>query len=319
MTDLSAFVSDIANASTTNVVCQVSVPGFAQALPVMILDRHLRGSRRSPLVVCFHGAIDQTKRRVPAFEGRFLLMNGLRGEATIVSIADPSLGLHRELKAAWYAGNEGTDTPAAITALVAELVRVLEPDRLVFVGGSTGAHAALVQSFRVPSSVAVVENPILHISGYNPRHIAEYRKFCWPRLARTASLPASVNDNVATLYARGHDNTVVLLNNTRDPHFWVQSGEFLNAIRRGQGRNRCLLYSDFFAEYPGHSYPAAVWARWVRAACGAPGTSVADIGQYHSENLPAPDRERTPAKPAASDIETAQRIYRELMAGGQAV
>lgn len=318
MTHLNAFVFDIANASTINVICQVSVPGFTQPLPVMILERHRSGPRQTPLVVCFHGAIDQAKRRVPAFEGRFLLMHGLRGEANVVSIADPSLGLHRDLKAAWYAGNEVTDTPGAIAALVAELVLKLEPNRLVFVGGSTGAHAALMQSYRVPGSVAVVENPILHISGYNPRHISEYRKYCWSRLARAAALPASVNDNVATLYARGHGNTVLLLNNTRDPHFWIQTLEFLNAIRRGDDRNRCLLYSDYFTEYPGHSFPAAVWSRWVRAACSAPGTTVAEIGKYHSENAPAPEREPTPAKLVASDIETAQRIYLELTAGGQA-
>lgn len=301
--------------STTNVVRQVHVPGFTQPLPVMVLEHHSRGPRGTPLVVCFHGAIDQTKRRVPAFEGRFLLLNGLRGEANIVSIADPSLALHRELKAAWFAGNGVADTPAAIAALVAELVRGLEPGRLVFVGGSTGAHAALVQSFRVPGSVAVVENPILHISGYNPRHIAEYRRFCWPKLARTAPLPVSVNDNVANLYARGHSNTVILLNNTRDPHFWIQAGELLNAIRRGNGRNRCLLYSDYFADYPGHSFPAAVWSRWVKAACDAPSTSVADIGQRHAETSQASDQQRVDAKPAATDIAIAQRIYREMIEG----
>lgn len=286
----------------------------------MLLERHSRGARRAPLVICFHGAIDQSKRRIPAFEGRFLLLHGLRGIANILSIADPSLGLNRELRAAWFAGNEITDTPAAIAAFVAQLVQDLEPERLVFVGGSTGAHAALVQSLRVPGSVAVVENPITHISSFNARHIAEYRKFCWPKLSRSAPLPISVNDNVANLYAKGSENTVVLLNNARDPHFWAQGSEFLNKVRRGSSGSRCLLYSDFFEAYPGHSFPPVVWARWVRAACSAQSTSTTDIGTCHSEGSPATTSnhvlEVAPRAPSGTDTNVARRIHRELMARG---
>jgi hypothetical protein len=223
------------------------------------------------------------------------------------------------LRAAWFAGDAVTDTPNAIAALVVELVSRLLPDRVVFVGGSTGAHAALVQSIRVPGSVAVIENPILHISRYSPRHIAEYRQFCWPQLPRTAALPASVNDNAAGLYANGFANTVVLLNNTRDSHFWSQASGLLNAIGSGDGRDRCLLYSDFFADHPGHSFPPAVWARWVLAACGAPSPSIADIGQHYAASLTATDRKGTAATATAADMDLTQRIYQALTAGGQAV
>jgi hypothetical protein len=313
--NLRSFVSDVVSSTTTHEVCQVRIPDFAQPLHVMILGRHSSGAKGTPLVVCFHGALDQAKRKVPAFEGRFLLMNGVAGEATIISIADPSMMRQRELRASWFAGDEETDTPAAIGALVSELVRSLEPVRLVFVGGSTGAHPALVQSFKVPGSVAVVENPILHISRYHARHVSKYRQVCWPRLAEKADLPASTYDNVADLYRKGHENAVVLLSNARDPHFWLQGAQLLNAIARSENRDRCLLYSDVFADYPGHSFPQSLWARWVKAACGAESASVADIGNRYAVTLPAPSRERRPAEPSVSDIETSRRIYHELMTG----
>lgn len=320
MPELSDLLSDIADPSSEHVVHQVQVPGFAQPLPVMVLGRHPAGPQGKPIVVCFHGAVDRARRRVPAFEGRFLLTHGLQGEATVLSLADPSLSMHRDLKAAWFAGNQVCDTPSAIAALVKELVGRLKPSRVVFVGGSTGAHAALVQSFHQPGSVVVVENPILHISGYNPRHVAEYRQFCWPRLAATSPLPASVNDNVADLYAKGNANVVVLLSNARDPHFWTQAVDLLNALRRAGGPERCLLQSDFYADFPGHSFPVPTWASWVRAACAASGATVADIGACHeASHLRPSGPTRASAPPAASDIEIAQRLYVELIERGQVV
>jgi hypothetical protein len=316
--DVDTFTDAVFDGTVTKLVNQVQVPGFAQPLPTLVLQRGRAGTEGCPLVICFHGAIDQSKRRTPAFDGRFLLLNGLSSDTTVVSIADPSLTLHRELKAAWYAGNEVADTPQAVRGLVGQMAQKLRSSRIVFVGGSTGAHAALVQSFHCPNSIVVVENPILHISNYNPRHIAEYRKFCWPKLARTAPFPAAVNDNVAKLYAHGSENTVVLLNNSRDPHLWLHTAEFLHTIRGCSTRSRLLLYSDFFPEFPGHSFPAAVWARWARAACEAVGLSVNDIGarMYELLQLTAPNSPRDSTEFSRSDLEIAQRIYRETAEAG---
>jgi hypothetical protein len=316
--DIDIFCGAVLDGTVTKLVNQVQVPGFAQPLPTLVLQRGHTGTEGCPLVICFHGAIDQSKRRTPAFDGRFLLLNGLSGNTTVISIADPSLALHRELKAAWYAGNEVSDTPRSVRGLVEQMAQKLNPSRLVFVGGSTGAHAALVQSFYAPNSIVVVENPILHISNYNPRHIAEYRKFCWSKLARVAPFPAATNDNVAKLYAGGSENTVVLLNNSRDPHFWLHTAEFLHAIRSCSTRSRLLLYSDFFPEFPGHSFPAVVWTRWVQAACEAVSSSVNDIGarMYELIQQVTLNRPRDGAEFSRSDLEIAQRIFRETVGAG---
>lgn len=314
MLELSEFAAAAVATRNPNEVLQVQVPGFRRLLPVAFLQRHRDGLRKTPLVICFHGAIDRTKRRIPAFEGRFLLMNGMAGDATVLSIADPSLAGNPELRATWYAGEETHDTPAQITAFLARVLQDFEPSRVVFVGGSTGAHPALFHSWHVAGSVVVIENPILHISSYFHSHITQYRRHCWPRLARAAPFPQSVNDNMASLYTHGGANTVVLLNNARDAHFWVQGYLLLQAMRRGEGRGRCLLYSDFFADYPGHSFPADVWTRWVIAACRAPSTSVADIGaSLPAPRQPAPVAKASPASDAAADFATARKVYDALM------
>ena len=137
----------------------IEAAGGGLPLPAQILDVPPGGAAGAPVVFVFHGALDQSRRRIPAFAGRFLTRKAGRF-ATVIGLADPALGIDPALKLAWFAACEGGDTPAAIDALAAGVAARLRPGRVVFTGGSAGAHAALRHA-RGPwsASAAKVDGP----------------------------------------------------------------------------------------------------------------------------------------------------------------
>lgn len=157
-----------------------------EPLPPMVLGQPRNGSPGLPLIFFFHGAVNREVRSVPVFEGRFL-----RGavDGTIISLADPSLTCNDGLRACWYQGSESRNVSEDVALFIASCISELEPSRVVFAGGSIGGHPAMYHSYRVPGSVFVTQNPILAISRYNPRFVAEYRAACWPNLAADSALP----------------------------------------------------------------------------------------------------------------------------------
>lgn len=239
-----------------------------QALHLYSWSRPAATPEGVPLVVAFHGAIDHTKREVPAFEGG-PLRAALAGRAILVGIADPSLRRDPALRIAWYAGHDGFDVPAQIAAVVQRLCAAWGVPRVVFAGGSTGGHPALLQSARLPGSIAVVQNPITRINGYYRGTVEQYRAACWPSLPLPAPLSDVTVDDVGTLYGEELGNAVILLQNARDHHLFGQSAPFLQAVRGKRNRAALLYLSGYYADHDGHSYPASVWSRWVRAAVEA--------------------------------------------------
>jgi len=256
------------------------------SVPVKILHRPQDPLQPLPLVICFHGSVNREKMAIPVFEGRFLL-GRLAGLANVVSISDPSLARADDLRACWYAGDESHDVPKSIRKAVSGLIDGLNPKRVIFVGGSTGGHAALLQSLYVPGSIAIVENPILLISKYHPKTVADYRSLCWPKLAENDALPSRCNENLAEAYADAicADNLVVYLQNSRDHHLFPQTIAFLHAIGSSQFNKRLMLIAEFFKDYPGHSYPAKTWASWVWAACKSNVCSLAAIAELVVEEF----------------------------------
>lgn len=254
----------------------VEVPGTGARIPVAVAARPLRLKGGEKLAVVFHGAVTRKSRRVPAFPGKKLVRVLPRGYI-VLSVSDPTLLLSPAISAGWYAGSQGCDVPQALRAMFAALVEGLQLSRVVFVGGSAGGHPALVQSSFMAGSVAVVENPILHISAYVRHHVQRYREVAWPGLPADAPLPECVNDAVSSLYAQPGANTVIYLQNARDGHFWKQTRHFLARVHSERKRS-VLFLSQFIEEMPGHSFPRDIWYRWARAALEAPTTSITDIG-----------------------------------------
>ncbi len=170
----------------------------------------------APVVFAFHGALDQSRRTIPAFAGRFLTRKSSRF-GTVISVADPALGIDPALKLTWFAATEGSDTPAGIAALIAGISARLNPSRVIFTGGSAGAHAALRHARDLPGSVAVVVNPRMRIRP--SRYWKDYARLCWPAGTRSpAELRAAVPD-IADLAAEpGEGGTIVYLLNALDEH-----------------------------------------------------------------------------------------------------
>jgi poly(3-hydroxybutyrate) depolymerase len=286
-TDLAGFVRDMVtgaaqSGSQYNLDLAVQGVGADLCLPLRILSCPASLGQTATLVVTFHGAVDQARRGFPVFEGDFII-NAIDQTATMVlALADPSLWLSKSLLAAWYQPNEHLDVPSAIATVVAGIYEALAPARLVFVGGSTGGHAALVQSARFEGSVCVAINPITRISAYNPAHIASYLDVCWPGRSSLSDLPSTVVDDCADVYAEGHDNSVIVLQNATDLHVCRQAAPFAARIRTVR---QFLFISEFFPTSTGHVYPAQLRAQWVAAAALAPTIACQDIARTRSDTF----------------------------------
>lgn len=266
-----------------------------------------------PLVIAFHGAIDRAKRTVPPFEGR-PLRAALAGRAHLVGVSDPALLVSQTLRVGWYAGSEDHPVPDQLTRVIEALARALGSTRVVLAGGSTGGHPAMVQSSRLPGSVAVVQNPILRISAYYRRTVAEYRATCWPHLDAAQPLAAATIDDVATCYAEDRQNAVVLLQNALDHHLFPQSIAFLAKLKNDRNRKALLYLSEVFEEYRGHSFPKAEWARWVRAAVEAPTIDVEDIAAAARRLQPAREKPGQPTDEVEDrDLRIADALYRAAL------
>jgi hypothetical protein len=255
-------------------------------LPVKLLRRPGGSLRERPLLVVFHGAVDQEKRGFPYHEGGYALEALAGTDAIVLSVSDPSLWLSTELRAAWYSANRYGDMPQAIHEFILAVSEILEPRRLIFAGSSTGAHAALIQSARFEGCVCVVCNPIARISGYYARAVERYLAICWgpeaavrPRGGEYA-LPAGVLDDCGTIYGEGHGHSLIVVQNATDPHLLRQAVPFIARIRNPE---RLLFLSAFFPGSIGHVVPRVAMASWLRAATRARTTDCLDIAGAHGE------------------------------------
>lgn len=271
----------------------IEAAGGGLPLPAQILDVPPGGAAGAPVVFVFHGALDQSRRRIPAFAGRFLTRKAGRF-ATVIGLADPALGIDPALKLAWFAACEGGDTPAAIDALAAGVAARLRPGRVVFTGGSAGAHAALRHARALPGSVAVLVNPRMRIRP--SRYWQDYLRLCWPGTGRKpADLRALVPDIAELAAQKAGDGTLVYLLNALDTISLRLATEFL-APR--ETLDDVLLQVEHWPGFEGHSYPQPAWADWVRAAAEAPGVSVAEIAAQKAGAAPRP-QSRPAVRPAA--------------------
>ena len=216
-------------------------------LPVKLLRRPDGPLIGRPLIVVFHGAINQKKTPFPQFIGSYALKHLADTDAIMLAVSDPSLWLSQDLRTAWYSANRYVDTPQAIHGFLYDVCDILSPARLILTGNSTGAHAALVHSARFPDSICIVSSPITRISGYYAQTVARYLAVCWGRDERAAPiLPDGVLDDCGTLYRNGHAHSVIVLQNATDPHLPRQALPFAAQIRN---HDRFLLLSTFYPDF----------------------------------------------------------------------
>jgi pimeloyl-ACP methyl ester carboxylesterase len=227
-----------------------------------------RERRAAAMLVNFHGAVDRKTRTLPVFIN---FLPGLAGLAHQVSIADPSVLDDGATNIAWYAGDAGFDAQAVLPAMFASLADELGADRTLYFGTSGGGFAALYYAHQHPNSFAVAGNPQVAIERYHLGHaIRRYREQYWPDLGQDAPLTDVTCADLAPLYAKGFDNTVIYVQSIGDRmHFENQMMHFVAGLAQAGMRDRFLLHSDFWGKM-GHIPAPRDYLRWIQAVCTSP-------------------------------------------------
>lgn len=196
------------------------------------------------------------------------------GAMTLISIADPGLRLSQDTLYTWYAGDEACATQAAIHQLCAGISEQLRPRKTVFIGGSSGAHPALLHSHAVPGSICLSVNPLASISAY-PTNLQRYAALCWPGRP-VEDIGKLIADDVFGRYAAGYDNKVIVLQNCMDPHLKTQILPLAASLAR---QPDAIFLSEFFKDYLGHSYPPGPLNAWLAAVIGVEGGALPEIAE----------------------------------------
>lgn len=240
------------------------------AMPLAIKGQASPGAKS--LVVQFHGAIDRTKRKTPAFLD---MRPGLGRHAHQISIADPSLELSPDLTNAWFAGSRQMPLQKLLPKLIQSLVTELDIERVIFFGSSGGGFAALFYSWHFPGSIAVVSAPQTNIRAYYPGRRKGYFETCWGKDS------ADIRDfcfDLRELYREKVPNTVVYLQSQLDTHHYAKHLMPLIASLPSDGYERFVTKTSYWGRR-NHSgaVPAGEFNLWVKAAVASDETDVQSI------------------------------------------
>lgn len=229
-----------------------------------------------PLVVMFHGAVDQKFRTPPVFVG---FIPSLFGKAHQIAIADPSIRAGSPVRLAWYAGEDGFPSQDIVADLISGVAAALGASRRVYFGTSGGGFAALYFSHRDAGSFVIAGNPQVKIENYTSSSvITRYRLSCWPKLAKNDGINQVTCADLTALYGQGYANTVIYVQTSGDrPHVENHMLPFLAAINGApEGKSRLLLHSDFWGSL-GHVTAPKEYVSWIHAVCDSNDSSVSDI------------------------------------------
>lgn len=194
------------------------------------LDLYIRkhdGARTA--IVMFHGAVGRTRTTTPVFTG----LGVTRGlPAHVVLVSDPSLEYAHDLRLAWYAGNHLQPLQQDLPIVLSHTARNLRAKNMIFHGSSGGGFAALYYSHKFPGSLALACNPQTRILDYVPAFVSEYAKVAWLAGNEPAAniLPARIDEDLRSLYAKPQQNTVAYMQNLPDSHTAEHLRPFLKCL-----------------------------------------------------------------------------------------
>lgn len=254
-------------------ISSISKPSIVDYEGVDIPIYYKRGSNQK-LIVIFHGAVDQTARKMPFFQSH---LEGLQG-AHQISIADPTLAKNVKLKTSWYLGADDIPLQKILPQFFQDLCQHLKVKRTIYFGASSGGHAALHYSHRHPGSLAVAANPQTTLTDFLESAVGNYRAHCWPELKQNSELTSVVAVDLGELYAASVPNFICIINSCGDRyHLFKQTMSLMSKIQM-QGRNRFVLHCDFYGVL-GHSgaIPYKSCTTWIDAATQAP--------DFHPDNI----------------------------------
>lgn len=248
--------------------------------------KYLKGSTNT-IVFLFHGATDQSKRPYPLTTGFFPTIPGLHQ----VSISDAAMAASINLASTWYIGAENIDTQDILHHLMMDISRRVGATRRIYLGGSAGGFAALYYSWRDKGSLAIVGNPQTNLNSYalgangKPNRFIRYVNNAWPNLSSYEDLENTHTVDVASLYRRKFENSVIYLQSSGDrEHISSQLFDLLAATK---GKLENFVLNMNFYGILGHSgsVPVAAFRPWLLAALAAPGWSADEIlVEWHAQN-----------------------------------
>lgn len=243
------------------------IRGDGVDLPVRILDVPEEGAGSNvPLVISFHGGVSKDVV-YPYFFGHRFISKDDTTPRTVLALCDPTL--ESGLNFGWYAGYSGVDVPRAIHNLLGAVVSKANPSRTIFVGGSTGAHAALRHVGSFPGALFLGLNPLPRISSYWRPAVDAFYETCWPGQYDPVTMTSPhVIDDAGDAYA-GADpsNTFLVIQNPTDPHKFRQAVPMLEKLGRNPNMGpKVMAIMPFWADATGHGAPKGVFERWVEAA-----------------------------------------------------
>jgi hypothetical protein len=231
----------------------------------------LTGSKEPDvLVISFHGATNRQKIALP----RFQAAPDAGPRSAYLSLCDPTLNLHEELRLGWYSGSETFPLRSILEELLANTIAHLAPRRVVFFGTSGGGYAALLYAKSVEGAISLTINPQTDILSYYSGHVGDYFSACWPQVPENERARRTIICDLASLYKDNPQNvTIVMLSSAGDRHHFVNHvSRFIGRVGRST-RSRIILASDFFG-VEGHSgsMPSNVIKRWFNAVLVAEST-----------------------------------------------
>lgn len=132
-----------------------------------------------PLVVFFHGAVDQSKTQIPHYVGASL---AARLNFNSVHIADPSLNRSTELRSCWYLGTDSTDFQVSLANLISHIASSTMAPRTVLFGSSAGGFPCLALVSKLKNCTSVVNSPCTSLLEHpNKTLIESFESHCLQR------------------------------------------------------------------------------------------------------------------------------------------
>jgi hypothetical protein len=259
------------------------------------------------LIVIFHGAVDQTKRKIPKYQS---MLPDLK-DCHQLSIADPTLELDSRIRSGWYIGGATMPLQLELPDLLQTLFRFSGVRRRIYLGGSSGGFAALYYSLLDPESICVAVNPQTTLAAYRPKPTEQYLRLAWPDIGSFDDIGDRFVTDLPAAYSKGFCNMVVYLQSVGDMfHYTTQMPAF---CRVGLDRPKQFVLQCGYWGIPDHSnsIPSVDYYSWIKAIVAAPWFDrQAILDSYHglaTKYAPAAVRSHQLSRDQAPKIEDLQK------------
>jgi hypothetical protein len=169
------------------------------------------------LTVYFHGATDRGRLSTPRYER--LRSFAELGLGPLLFFSDPGLDLDSRMILSWFIGTEARDQHAEIANMIRMHAARTGVEKVLLVGNSGGAFAALQVSAYLPGSKVVAFNPQIQVKHYVPRIADTAMWNLFGETDRYAERPDAHRIDVIEKFSLvDFDRDVVLIQNTGDDH-----------------------------------------------------------------------------------------------------